>query len=216
MNHTSQLMEYFQILSQTLGPSHWWPTRSSFEVCLGAVLTQNTNWANASKAIEALRERGVLIPERLDDLAVSELSTLIRPAGYFRVKAARIKALLTFFRQEADFDLSRLAQQPLEELRPKLLAVKGIGQETADSILLYALNYPIFVVDAYTARIMHRHAFVPEDVSYAELQELFTDNLPQDIELFNEYHALLVRVGKYWCKKSKPLCSDCPLQAYVS
>ncbi|MFP4428626.1 MAG: endonuclease III domain-containing protein, partial [Desulfovermiculus sp.] len=145
----------------------------------------------------------------------AELATLIRPAGYFRVKAARIKALLNFLRLEADFDFSRLAKQPGEELRSKLLAVKGIGQETADSILLYALKFPVFVVDTYTARIMHRHAFVPEDVSYAELQELFTAHLPLDPDLFNEYHALLVRVGKNWCRKAWPKCSECPLQAYV-
>ncbi|MFP4258460.1 MAG: endonuclease III domain-containing protein [Desulfovermiculus sp.] len=215
MNRALLLMEYFQTLSQALGPSHWWPAESSFEVCLGAVLTQNTNWGNASKAIKALRERGMLSPKRLDELTEAELATLIRPAGYFRVKAARIKALLNFLRLEADFDFSRLAKQPGEELRSKLLAVKGIGQETADSILLYALKFPVFVVDTYTARIMHRHAFVPEDVSYAELQELFTAHLPLDPDLFNEYHALLVRVGKNWCRKAWPKCSECPLQAYV-
>jgi endonuclease-3 related protein len=215
MNRASLLMEYFQVLARALGPSHWWPAKSSFEVCLGAVLTQNTNWSNASTAIEALRERELLSPERLDALPEAELATLIRPAGYFRVKAARIKALLTFLRLEAEFDLTRLAQQPVEELRSKLLTVKGIGQETADSILLYAFKFPVFVVDTYTARIMHRHAFVPEDVGYTELQELFTANLPRDPDLFNEYHALLVRVGKNWCKKSSPLCSGCPLQAYV-
>jgi endonuclease-3 related protein len=155
-----------------------------------------------------------LVPDLLEALPEEELSEIIRPAGYYRVKAARIKNLLDFLRQAADYDLNRLAREPVEELRPRLLQVKGIGPETADSILLYALHLPVFVVDAYTARIMHRHAMVPEDVGYAELQELFTDNLPQDVALFNEYHALFVRVGKGWCKKSEPLCSGCPLQTF--
>jgi endonuclease-3 related protein len=215
MNRSHLLMEYFQAMSDTLGPSHWWPAGSRFEVCLGAILTQNTNWTNASRAIAALRERDLLDPQELVGLDVEELAGIIRPAGYFRVKAARIKALLDFLGQEAGYDLVRLSRQPMEVLRPKLLEVKGIGQETADSILLYALEHPVFVVDAYTARILHRHALVPEDVGYTELQEVFTDSLPRDVDLFNEYHALLVRVGKQWCKKSAPLCSGCPLQAYV-
>lgn len=215
MQQSHVLMEYFQAMSKALGPSQWWPAESSFEVCLGAVLTQNTNWTNASRAIQVLRERDLLVPEHLDVLTADQLAELIRPAGYFRVKAARIKALLEFLRHEVAYDLGRLAQEQVEELRPKLLRVKGIGQETADSILLYALNQPVFVVDAYTARIMNRHALVPEDVSYNSLQELFVESLPQDVGLFNEYHALLVRVGKQWCKKSSPVCADCPLQAYV-
>ena len=216
MNRSQELMEYYQAMSQALGPSCWWPAESSFEVCIGAVLTQNTNWTNASRAIEALRERDLLAPGRLDSVPENELAELIRPAGYFRVKAARIKSLLNFLRLEADYDLAGLAEQPMHKLRSKLLGVKGIGQETADSILLYALQFPVFVVDAYTARIMHRHGMVPADVGYSELQEIFTDNLPPDAALFNEYHALLVRVGKNWCKKSNPRCSGCPLQAYVS
>jgi endonuclease-3 related protein len=214
MRHSHILMQYFQAMSQALGASEWWPAKSSFEVCLGAVLTQNTNWSNASRAIEALRGQDLLVPDLLEALPEEELSEIIRPAGYYRVKAARIKNLLDFLRQAADYDLNRLAREPVEELRPRLLQVKGIGPETADSILLYALHLPVFVVDAYTARIMHRHAMVPEDVGYAELQELFTDNLPQDVALFNEYHALFVRVGKGWCKKSEPLCSGCPLQTF--
>ncbi|MBS3779879.1 MAG: endonuclease III domain-containing protein [Desulfovermiculus sp.] len=208
-------MDYFRAMSRALGPSHWWPAESSFEICLGAVLTQNTNWINASRAIAALREGDLLSPQRLDGLTENELAELIRPAGYFRVKAKRLKALLAFLQHEADYDLTSLSSRPQEELRPKLLAVKGIGPETADSILLYALGFPVFVVDAYTARIMHRHAFVPEEVGYAELQEVFSQSLPQDAELFNEYHALLVRVGKSWCKKSSPLCTDCPLGPFL-
>ncbi|MDZ7761875.1 MAG: endonuclease III domain-containing protein [Desulfovermiculus sp.] len=215
MNRPQILMEYFQAMSQALGSSRWWPAESRFEVCIGAVLTQNTNWRNASRAIETLRERDLLIPQRLDALPADELAELIRPAGYFRVKANRLKALLAFLNREAGYDLARLSSQPLDELRPKLLAVKGVGQETADSILLYALRFPVFVVDAYTARIMYRHAFVPEEVDYAELQEMFTQDLPRDAELFNEYHALLVRVGKNWCKKASPKCTDCPLGPYL-
>ena len=215
MSRARTLMDYFRAMSRALGPSQWWPARSSFEVCIGAVLTQNTNWINASRAIAALREEGLLSPQRMDGLAENELAELIRPAGYFRVKAKRLKALLAFLQLEADYDLTCLSSRPLQELRPKLLAVKGIGPETADSILLYALGFPVFVVDAYTARIMHRHAFVPEEVGYAELQEVFSQNLPQDAELFNEYHALLVRVGKSWCKKSWPQCTDCPLGPYL-
>ncbi|MFO7801274.1 MAG: endonuclease III domain-containing protein [Desulfovermiculus sp.] len=211
MNRTELLMEYYRAMYAALGPSHWWPAESAFEVCIGAVLTQNTNWTNVSRAIEALREQDLLTPQGLEGLTEAQLAELIRPTGYFRVKASRIKALLDFLGREARYDLNRLAQQPLEEVRAKLLAVKGIGQETADSILLYALGQPVFVVDAYTARIMHRHAFVPEDVNYGQLQEMFTDNLPSDVQVFNEYHALLVRVGKRWCKKSSPVCKDCPL-----
>jgi len=211
MSRTQVLMEYYRAMYEALGPSNWWPAESPFEVCIGAVLTQNTNWKNVSRAIEALREKNLLTPQGLEDLAEAQLAELIRPTGYFRVKAARIKALLDFLGREAKHDLNRLAQQPREEVRAKLLAVKGIGQETADSILLYALGQPVFVVDAYTARIMHRHGFVPEDVDYGQLQEMFTDNLPADVQVFNEYHALLVRVGKTWCKKSSPVCTDCPL-----
>lgn len=215
MSRARILMEYFRAMSRALGPSYWWPAMSSFEVCIGAVLTQNTNWANASRAVAALRDEDLLSPQRLDGLTEDELAELIRPAGYFRVKARRLKALLAFLQREADYDMRSLASRPFEELRPKLLAVKGIGPETADSILLYALGYPVFVVDAYTARIMHRHAFVPKEVGYVELQDVFSQSLPQDVELFNEYHALLVRVGKSWCKKSSPLCTDCPLGPFL-
>ena len=215
MNRAQTLMDYFQAMSRALGPSGWWPAQSGFEVCIGAVLTQNTNWINASRAIEVLRKQGLLTPQGLSGLTTDELAELIRPAGYFRVKANRLKALLAFLDQEAGSDLTRLSSRPVQEVRAKLLAVKGIGQETADSILLYALGFPVFVVDAYTARIMHRHAFVPEEVGYTELQEVFTQGLPRDPELFNEYHALLVRVGKNWCTKKSPRCTDCPLGSYL-
>ena len=215
MSHSRWLMAYYQSMAQALGPSHWWPAESPFEVCVGAILTQNTNWTNVSRAICALREGDLLDPKGLDELSTEELAPLIRPAGYFRVKAQRLKAFLAFLQTEADYDLEALVHAPLQEVRSKLLAVKGIGPETADSILLYALNKPTFVVDAYTARILHRHALVAEDVSYAELQAMFMDHLPQEVDLFQEYHALLVRVGKNWCKKSSARCSQCPLHPHM-
>lgn len=209
------LMQFYGYMLDRLGPSNWWPGTNAFEVCVGAILTQNANWKNVQKAILRLEERSLLYPEELYKLAEEELAELIRPAGYFRIKARRLKNFLFFLKEEATFDLKALCRQDLGQLRDKLLSVKGIGPETADSILLYALKKPSFVVDAYTARICNRHNLVEEDIGYEELRNYFMDVLPENVDLFNEFHALFVRVGNHWCKKKSPLCGDCPLYSFL-
>ncbi len=198
-----------------LGPSHWWPGETPFEIAVGAILTQNTKWANVSKAIKNLKEAEVLEAKSMYRLSMEELAELIRPAGYFRLKAKRLHHFLAFLRSSCRFDMDLLPAKGLGALRSTLLGVNGIGPETADSILLYALKKPSFVVDAYTARICQRHGLVPEDVSYEELRDFFMDVLTPDIRLFNEFHALFVRVGAGWCKKSKTLCATCPLKSFM-
>jgi endonuclease-3 related protein len=214
MKRGPRLLALHRAMLEALGPSHWWPGESPFEVMVGAILTQNTSWANVAKAIATLRAADLLDPERLDAVPVDELAELIRPAGYFRLKAGRLKHFLGFLR-ESGYDLPALAARDTAALREDLLAVTGIGPETADSILLYALGHPVFVVDAYTRRIASRHGLVPEDIDYHELQSFFADALPPDAALFNEYHALLVRVGHGYCRKSKPDCAACPLQPFL-
>lgn len=210
------LLNIYQAMLAELGPSYWWPGESMFEVVVGAVLTQNTSWSNVARAIENLKQAGLLSGDKLYALPESELAELIRPAGYFRLKAARLKNVLVFLKNECRFDLARLKEEDTGSLRGRLLTVKGVGPETADSILLYALEKPSFVVDAYTRRMVARHGYLPEDVDYEELREWFMDVLPQDVKLYNEYHALVVRTAKTWCKKKKPLCETCPLQRFLS
>ncbi len=215
MSREKLLLQIYYTLHAALGPSGWWPGSTPLEICLGAILTQNTNWVNVQKALDNLQQRSLLDADKILQLAPEELAELIRPAGYFRVKASRVLNFLNFLKDEVALDLQALARQDLQELRPKLLAVQGIGQETADSILLYALYKPVFVVDAYTQRICSRHALLPEETSYQELQAYFMDVLPRDTALYNEFHALLVRTGKNWCNKRRALCPDCPLQIFL-
>ncbi len=204
------LMKIYRILYQAYGPRHWWPGETSFEVMVGAILTQNTSWRNVEKAIQRLKGRGVLNPEGIHYLKKSQLTPLIKSSGYYRVKAGRLKAFINFLYEEFDGDLKRMGREKLVELREKLLRVNGIGPETADSILLYGLKKPIFVVDAYSRRILSRHQIILEKASYEEVQKLFMDHLPFNEKLFNEYHALLVYLGKTVCKKM-PRCDICPL-----
>lgn len=215
MNREGLLLDMYGAMLDKLGPSNWWPGDTPFEVAVGAILTQNTNWQNVDKAISNLKLSNALEARAMYALPLDELQQLIRPAGYFRVKAVRLRNFLDFLKIEADFDISSLSGRDLPEMRGRLLGVNGIGPETADSILLYALGYPTFVVDAYTARIYSRHGLVPEDVDYSELQGLFMDSLDRDSNLFNEYHALIVRVGKDWCKKKQGLCETCPLSGFL-
>ncbi|MBW2030936.1 MAG: endonuclease III domain-containing protein [Deltaproteobacteria bacterium] len=206
-----QLMEMYEILLSRFGPQYWWPGETELEVMVGAVLTQNTNWKNVERAIKRLKEEDMLSLRALHSLSIQDLARMIRPAGYYNVKARRLKNLVRFVLERCGEDLSLFLNQETDELRDGLLSVKGIGEETADSILLYAARRPVFVIDAYTYRILSRHGMVVEQSSYSELQSLFMDNLPRDRELYGEFHALIVRTGKEFCLSSKPKCRGCPL-----
>lgn len=206
------LLEIYQRLYKRFGPQRWWPAQTPFEVVIGAILTQNTSWSNVEKAINNLKQAKALTPEKLHKISLPQLAELIRPAGYYNVKSKRLKGFIDWLMENYDGDLERLFALPTASLREALLGVRGIGPETADSIVLYAANQPSFVVDAYTYRIFSRHRYVPEeDTGYDELKAFFEDSLEKDVKLFNEYHALLVKLGKDFCKKSKPLCPECPL-----
>jgi endonuclease-3 related protein len=215
MSRSGLLMDMYDAMLATLGPSQWWPGETPFEIAIGAILTQNTNWKNVEKALDNLKNAEVLEAEPLHALSVPRLAELIRPAGYYNVKARRIHNFLEFLKEEAEFDLLSLKDRDLTELRPRVLGINGIGPETGDCILLYALDFPTFVVDAYTARIVGRHGLAWEDIDYHGLQGLFMDALPEDVALYNEYHALIVRVGANWCRKKAGLCESCPLQPFL-
>ena len=206
------LQELFERLLAALGPQGWWPGETPFEVALGAILTQNTNWNNVARVIAGLKEAGLLAPGPLKELPEGDLARWLKPAGYFNLKASRLKNFLDFLGRYQD-SMERLAQGDLEALRPALLQVKGVGPETADSILLYALNKPTFVVDAYTFRILSRHGVTGGPASYEELRQLFMAHLPPQVPLYQEYHALLVRVGKEFCRP-QPRCPSCPLNGW--
>ena len=204
------IREAYRRLYKRFGPQHWWPGETKFEIIVGAILTQNTNWSNVTKAIENLKKAGVLSPEKLYRIPVKKLSSLIKPAGYFNVKARRLKSFMDFFFKEYQGKVIKMSREDGPALRRKLLNVHGIGPETADSILLYACDKPAFVVDAYTKRIFYRHNIVESAADYHRLQKMITDHLKEDVPLFNEYHALIVRVGKDFCKPT-PRCAQCPL-----
>jgi len=212
MRTAEHLQIIYTRMYNQLGPQRWWPGETPFEVMVGAILTQNTNWKNVERAIENLKGVGLLSLEALSTLPTGLLAEYIRPAGYYNIKAGRLHNLLTYINEEHGGDLQAFLDQPLATLREQLLSIKGVGPETADSILLYAANLPIFVVDAYTHRILSRHQVIDEDFGYTEIQELFMDNLECTAQLYNEYHALLVRVGNVYCKKKNPDCAACPLQ----
>ena len=207
---SEQLTEIYQLLFDRLGPQHWWPGETKIEIITGAILTQNTSWPNVEKAIANLKAADLLSPEKLHRLDIAALAELIRPAGYFNIKAKRLKNFLNWLFNNYDGQVTNLENVGTDQLRAELLAIKGIGPETADSILLYAFNRAVFVVDAYTARVVTRHRLIEPGADYEQLRELFQFNLPPEPQLLNEYHALLVRVGKNWCRP-KPRCADCPL-----
>lgn len=207
----NKIFNIYKLLYDFFGPQQWWPGETPFEVMVGAVLTQNTNWNNVATAIDNLKRDGLLTYEKLSALPADLLAEKIRPAGYFNLKTQRLKNLLRHI-QDHGGSLENFFDRDKEVLRERLLQVKGIGPETADSIILYAAEKPAFVVDAYTHRVLYRHHCIPEEASYHEIQELFTTSLPENVLLFNEYHALLVRLGKEYCKKKNPRCSGCPLE----
>lgn len=212
MKTAERLQALYARMFDQLGPQHWWPGETPFEVMVGAILTQNTNWKNVERAIDNLKRANLLSFEALSALPLALLAEYIRPAGYYNIKAGRLHNLLHYISEEHGGAVLSFLEQPLPRLREQLLSIKGVGPETADSIVLYAANLPIFVVDAYTHRILSRHQLIDEDFGYHEIQELFMDNLESDAQLYNEYHALLVRVGNVYCKKKNPDCASCPLQ----
>ena len=206
-----KLMQIYELLYEQYGPQKWWPGRTRFEIIVGAILTQNTNWTNVEKAIANLRSARCLTPQNLHQMDVQKLAGLIRPAGYFNIKAARLKNFLNWLFDNYAGSLKQLECLGSEEMREQLLSIKGIGAETADSIVLYAYHKPVFVVDTYTCRVLCRHGLIEEGAGYEEVRGFFESNLPTDVELFNEFHALLVRVGKEYCRP-KPRCEGCPLE----
>lgn len=206
----------FDILYEFYGPQDWWPADTGFEVIVGAILTQNTAWTNVEKAISNLKSaRALRSPKSFAMLSKKHLASLIRPAGYYNVKAKRLKNFAAFLSDRYDCSLKQLSRIATSDLRSQLLAVNGIGPETCDSILLYAFNRPVFVVDAYTKRIFSRHKFITPDAGYAEVQQFFMSNLPLDEKLFNEFHALIVKLAKDYCRTT-PRCSLCPLHNKIA
>ncbi len=208
-----KLLDIYRILFDHYGPREWWPAETPFEVVVGAILTQNTAWRNVEKAIANLKQFGPLTPEALSRLPEETLAEAIRPSGYYRQKGKRLRNFLGMLSDRFEFRLDALFDLPTETLREELLALSGIGPETADSVLLYAAGRPVFVIDTYTIRVLSRHELLPEETSYAEAQQWVTDNLPEDVQLFNEFHALLVNVGKDFCRP-RPKCSGCPLEGF--
>ena len=208
------LDEVYQQLYEALGPQHWWPAESAFEVVLGAVLVQNTAWRNVEKAIENLRQSDLLSAGAMYQLPPEELEELIRPAGYFRMKTRRIRNLLDYLFTQHEGSLSAMLKVDTETLREQLLQINGIGPETADSILLYAAERPVFVVDTYTNRILKRHGWIEHEADYSTIQAHFQTHLEADAQLYNEFHALLVRIGNLYCRK-KPRCEECPLAKWL-
>lgn len=210
---TEPLNAFYEAMYAAYGPQHWWPAQTPTEVIVGAILTQNTAWRNVERAIENLKRAAMLDWSRLRDVPFEQLAELIRPAGTYQVKARRLKSFIAWLWERYDGDLDRMFATSLPTLREELLSVSGIGRETADAILLYAGNLPTFVVDAYTARILYRHRLIDESADYDEIKDTFESNLPADVPLFNEYHALLVQVGKQHCRP-KARCEGCPLERF--
>ena len=206
-----QLLDIYEGLYKHFGPQGWWPADSAFEVVVGAILTQNTSWTNVERAIANLKKERLLTFKKMRGIDEKRLARLIRPAGYYNIKARRLKGFLKFFDENYAGSFKRMKRKSVASLRQELLGVNGIGPETADSMLLYALGKPVFVVDAYTRRIMSRHRISGVNDGYEAIQSLFMKNLANNVDLFNEYHALLVRCAKELCKKKKENCKACPL-----
>jgi endonuclease-3 related protein len=209
------MLRYYEALFARLGPQRWWPAKTRLEVILGAILTQNTNWNNASIALRRLRRAGLLKFAELRRVSNTELEACIRSAGFYHQKVRTIKTFLELVAFSASGSLARFFNQPTVDLRRKLLGVPGLGPETADAILLYAAHQPYFVADAYTRRILSRHGLISPQAGYAETQDFIHQHLPRDERLYNEFHALLVGIGKQHCRRNAALCPGCPLQEFL-
>ncbi|MFO7974527.1 MAG: endonuclease III domain-containing protein [Candidatus Hydrogenedentota bacterium] len=204
------LHDIYRLLHEHYGPTDWWPGDTPFEIAVGAVLTQNTSWSNVERAIANLKRAKLLGPRKILACRDGVLEDALQPSGYFRVKTRRVRSFCRYLVSRYRGNMARMAARPLDELRPELLSVDGIGPETADDILLYACEKPVFVVDAYTRRILSRHSLCPPDIAYEALRALFEDHLEADLQLFKEYHGLLVFTGKDFCRRT-PKCDQCPL-----
>lgn len=214
MSRTIELTEIYQTLQNHYGHRGWWPGGSKLEIIIGAILTQNTNWKNVEKALHNLKANHLLSYKALVELPQEELAQLIRPSGYFNQKSLKIKAFLRFVEDHYGSSLKRMFAEPTYVLRPQLLSIKGIGPETADSILLYAGEHLSFVIDLYTYRVMTRHGWAEEEIDYHGLQELFESRIPNELDLYQDFHAQLVAVGNQHCRKT-PKCEGCPLEKYL-
>ncbi|MBS3735139.1 MAG: endonuclease III domain-containing protein [Phycisphaerae bacterium] len=216
-----KLMAMYEAMRKHFGHRAWWPSQDGadtpegkLEICLGAILTQNTSWRNVEAALDNLRAAGRLSLTDIDAMPPEQLAELIRPAGYFNVKARRLKDFAAAVRAAAGDDVAGFLDRPAETLREELLAIRGVGLETADSMILYAAGKPSFVVDAYTFRILVRHGLIGFDDDYASVKALFESSLPDDVALWNDFHAQLVETGKRFCKKRRPQCDGCPLEPF--
>jgi len=215
MLHGAMPRAYYDALFAAHGPQHWWPGRTRFEITVGAILTQNTSWTNVESAIRNLRDARLLSPRAIRRVRSTRLAQILRPSGYFRQKTKTLKSFVNFLYASYAGSLARLFATPTAVLRDQLLALRGIGPETADSILLYAGKHPVFVVDAYTRRILQRHGHAHPKLAYDEIRNLFESALPADHQLFNEFHALIVHVGKNYCRPNNPHCSQCSLSRFL-
>ena len=205
------LLQIYKSLYDFFGPLKWWPGDTPFEIMVGAILTQNTSWSNVEKAINNLKKENLLEPRKLYRIDQEKLAQLIKPSGYYNIKAQRLKNFINLFVNEFEGSAEKMFSDDSKELRKKLLKVNGIGPETADSILLYAGKKPFFVVDAYTKRIFFRHKLISKDSTYYQIQEFFIKNLGRDVKLFNEFHAQIVMLGKTICTSKNPNCAKCPI-----
>jgi len=204
-------MEMYRAARRHFGHQGWWPGDGALEICIGAILTQNTNWRNVEKAIANLKSAGLMSISRIHSTPVEKLAELIKPAGYFNIKARRLKNFIKRVHETAGDDIEAFLDKPVWELRAELLSISGIGRETADSIILYAAGKPTFVVDAYTYRVLLRHGLIDADYDYEMIKELLESSLPEDVELYNDFHAQFVAVGKNYCRP-RPRCKGCPLE----
>jgi len=205
------LLKIYNSLYNHFGPLNWWPGDTPFEIMVGAILTQNTSWSNVVKAINNLKKENLLEPQKLYRINREKLAQLIKPSGYYNIKAQRLKNFVNLFVNDFEGSAEKMFSGDGRELRKKLLNINGIGPETADSILLYAGKKPFFVVDAYTKRVFSRHKLISKDSTYYQIQEFFSQNLDRNVELFNEFHAQIVMLGKTICTSKNPDCVKCPI-----
>lgn len=214
MKTDRRLLDIYAALHNAFGPQQWWPAETTDEVVIGAILAQNVAWSNVEKAIAQLRARHLLRLSAIAETDPATIAPLIRPTRFYNQKADRLKAFTRLLYNDYQGNLDRMMNQSTDSLRKQLLSLKGFGEETADSILLYAGGHPVFVIDAYTRRICARMGFTESDISYGRLQQFFMDRLPADPGLYNDYHAQLVRLGNTQCKKRSPACTSCPVADY--